>query len=265
MMNNKGNVKKMKRDRTALYAIIIFFLSAFLFSCASSTSRRAALIITPYTQRLSVSGLEEITLLFNEVIPGKPLNETVWDNVAGPFWDVKESGQIGFTQEVSRSWPVSFSVGVMGGSGGVTSTGGGIGVSTEQKPPKTKNRMVIPFGNIFSRTVESAVKNNIKYSTACYKPSCVSLSFSRNVLRIAITNVSVWEEPSNHLNMTVHGKSTFLKNGTVVKEYEFDKAALSQFLGPAASSPNTFIDELNRTATMLAQEATTDIINNTIK
>ena len=253
----------MKRSKIILFATCLQFLATFIYSCSSSQSLRAPLIITPYRQQLSIMGVDDITLIFDEVIPGKPLNETVWDNVVGPFWDGKESSQIGFTQNSSRSWPVSFSVGVAGGSGGHTSSGGGVGVTTG--PKLTKTRIIIPFGNIFVRTFESAIRKNIKHYTACYTPGCASQSSARNALKIKIINVSVWEGPLNHLNLTVHGKSTFLKNGKVVKNYEFTNPLLSQNLGQSTSSPNTFLDEMNRVSNLLAQDASTDIINNTLK
>ena len=253
----------MKRNKIILFATCLIFLATFITSCTSSQSRRAPLVITPYSQQLSVIGVDDITILFDEVIPGKPLNETVWDNAVGPFWDVKESSQIGFTQDSSRSWPVMFSVGVGGFSGGHTSTGGGVGVTTGPKLAKT--RIIIPFGNVFSRIFESAIRTNIKHYTACYTPTCASQSSARTALKIKIINVSVWEEPINHLNLTVHGNSTFLKNGKVVKDYEFDKSIRAQNLGTSASSPNTFMNEMNRISNMLAQDASTDIINNTLK
>jgi hypothetical protein len=253
----------MKLTKIVLFATCLIFLTIFITSCASSHSSRAPLVITPYSQELSVTGVDVITILFDEVIPGKPLNETVWDNAVGPFWDIKESSQIGFTQDSSRSWPVGFSVGVAGGSGGHTSTGGGVGVTTG--PKLTKTRIIIPFGKIFSRIFESAIRTNIKHYTVCYTPTCASQSSAQNALKIKIINVSVWEEPINHLNLIVHGNSTFLKNGKVVKDYEFDKPLLSQNLGTSESSPNTFRNEMNRVANMLAQDASTDIINNTLK
>ncbi|WAC07383.1 MAG: hypothetical protein OS130_14330 [Thermodesulfobacteriota bacterium] len=253
----------MKRNKIILFAICLIFLMTFITSCTSSNPRRAPLVITPYSQQLSVIGVDDITILFEEVIPGKPLNETVWDNAVGPFWDVKESSQIGFTPDSSRSWPVRFSVGVAGGSGGHTSTGGGVGVTTS--PKLTKTRIIIPFGNIFSRIFESAIKTNIKHYTTCYTPTCASQSSVQNTLKIKIINVSVWEEPINHLNLTIHGNSAFLKNGKVVKDYEFTKPLLTQNLGTSASSPNTFINEMNRISNILAQDASTDIINNTLK
>jgi hypothetical protein len=84
------------------------------------------------------------------------LNETVWDNATGAFWDVKESKQIGFTQDYSKFIPVAATAGIIGGAVGGAVAGAAAG------PQLVDTRIVIPFGNVFSITFESAITRNIK-------------------------------------------------------------------------------------------------------
>jgi hypothetical protein len=248
----------MKLNKIIVAATCLIFLSISITSC-TSLSRRKPLEITPYSQQLSLTDLEDINIIFEEVIPGKPLNETVWDNAIGPFWDIKESEQIGFTQDYSKFMPVAASAGVIGGAIGGAVAGVAAG------PKLVKTRIVIPFGNIFSKTFESAIKNNIKNYSVCYTPSCAAQSSVQDLLRIKINNFYVWEGPLNHLNLVVQGKSTYSKSGNVIKDYEFEKSILSHKLGTMMSTHNSFMKEMNRISNSFAQEITTDIIINTIK
>ncbi len=248
----------MKLSRIILAVTCLIFLSISITSC-TSLSRRKPLEITPYSQQLSLTDLEDINIIFEEVIPGKPLNETVWDNATGPFWDIKESEQIGFTQNYSKFMPVAAVAGVVGGAigGAVVGLTGG--------PELVNTRIVIPFGNIFSKTFESAIKNNIKNYFVCYTPSCASQSSAQNSLKIKINNFYVWEGPVNHLNLVVQGKSKYSRSGNVIKDYEFEKSILTHKLGTMMSTHSSFMKEMNRISNSFAQEITTDIIKNTIK
>jgi hypothetical protein len=96
--------------------------------------------------------LEGIHVAFEETLPSKPLSETVWDNAKGPFWDVEESKQIGFTQDYSKFMPVAASAGIIGGAVGGAIAGLAAG------PELVNTRIVIPFGRIFSKTFEDLAK-----------------------------------------------------------------------------------------------------------
>jgi hypothetical protein len=207
---------------------------------------------------LSLTGLSDMHVTFEAVIPGKPLNETVWDNAKGPFWDIKESQQIGFTQDYSKFIPVAATAGVFGGGIGGAAAGAAAG------PELVKTRIVIPFGNIFSRTFESALENNIGEYSICYQPNCNSKSVSQNVLKIKINEFYVWEGPLNHLNLILKGNTISSKNGTVIKKHTFEKSMLSKKLGTVMSTHATFMKEMNRLSNLLAQEASTDILKNMI-
>ena len=77
--------------------------------------------------------------------------------------------------------PVVASAGIIGGA-----IGGAI-VGASAGPELVDTRIFIPFGNVFSKTFESAIDYNIGKYSACYQPGCDSQSASKNVLRIKIT------------------------------------------------------------------------------
>lgn len=245
----------MKSFKIVFTVLCLFFLALSVTSC-STWSRRKPIEIEACSQQFALAGLEELSLVFEEVIPGKPLNETVWDNANGPFWDIEESKQIGFTQDYSEFIPVAASAGVIGGA-----LGGAIAGATAG-PDLVKTRIVIPFGNVFSTTLESAIQNNVGSYSACCQPKCHHLSTAKNVLKIRISEFYVWEGPLNHLNLVVKGNAVVSRNGNVSKEYEFEKAMLSEKLGTMMSTHASFLREMNRLTNKLALNVSTEILNN---
>jgi len=69
----------------------VSYFSSTCYHLLHFLERRKELTIDSYNQQLALTNTEDLKLIFKEVVPGKPLNETVWDNVTGAFWDVKES------------------------------------------------------------------------------------------------------------------------------------------------------------------------------
>lgn len=248
----------MKQLRASLP---VFWLISFIliFTSCASLDRRKPLEIESYKQKISLSSLEGIKIVFEEVIPGKPLNETVWDNAKGPFWDLKESNQIGFTQDYTKFIPVAATAGIIGGAIGGAISGVAVG------PDLVKTRIVIPFGNVFSKNIESAIENNIENYSVCHGPKCSVPSNSNSVLKLKIREFYVWEGPLNHLNLLVKGDSALFEKGIVKKEYEFEKAMLSQKLGGIMSTHASFMKEMNNLSNKLGQDVATDILNNIIK
>jgi len=206
-----------------------------------------------------LENVQNINIIFEEVLPGKPLNETVWDNRSGPFWDIQESKQIGFTQDYKKFVPVVFTAGLLGGAIGGAVVVGAAG------PRLVDTRIVVPFGNVFSGTLESAIKNNHKNYSVCFNPPCKSQAPSRNELQIKVEKFFVWEGPLNHLNLYVKGVSRYRRTGNEIREYRFEKSMLSQKLGSVMSTHRSFLKEMNRITNLFAQEITTDVITNTIK
>jgi hypothetical protein len=248
----------MKPNRMVLVVTFLISLSISNSSC-TTLPRRQPLDTIPYTLQIPSENVENINIIFEEVLPGKPLNETVWDNKSGPFWDIQESKQIGFTQDYKKFVPVVVSAGILGGA----IVGTAVGVAAGPKLVDT--RIVIPFGNIFSGTFESAIKNNFKHYSICFNPSCKSQASSPKQLNIKVEKFYVWEGPLNHLNLYAQGECRYTKPGESIKEHRFEKSMLSQKLGTMMSTHKSFMKEMNRISNLFAQEITTDIINNTIK
>ncbi len=248
----------MKPNRIPLVVAFLISLSISISSC-TTVPRRQPLDTTSYTLQIPLENVDNINIVFEEVLPGKPLNETVWDNKSGPFWDIQESKQIGFTQDYKKFVPVVVSAGVLGGAIGGAVVGAAAG------PTLVDTRIVVPFGNIFSGTFESAIKNNFKQYSICFNPSCKSQAPSQNELKIKVEKFYVWEGPLNHLNLYAQGESRYTRAGDSTKGHRFETSMLSQKLGTVMSTHKSFMKEMNRISNLFAQEITTDIIRNTIK
>lgn len=242
-----------------LFWIICLLLLLFSTSGCTTWARRMPLEVTPYNQQLPLPGFEEIQVVLEETLLKKPLNETVWDNSTCAFWDVEESKQIGFTQDYSKFMPVAATAGVLGGA-----IGGAV-ASLSAGPSLVNTRIVIPFGNIFSQTLESAIAANSKKFFVCYSLNCKNPIVAQDLLRVKIDEFYAWEGPLNHINLVVKGKSVYLKNGSIVKQYSFEKELLAQKLGTIMSTHATFMREMNRVSNVLAQEVTADIMSNTFR
>ena len=78
--------------------LVLLLAASFLAGCGITLfpTKRKPLEITFIEKDLPTRS-QKILVKFQEVIPDKPLKETVWDNVYGPFWDVEESQRIGYT------------------------------------------------------------------------------------------------------------------------------------------------------------------------
>lgn len=248
----------MKLSRSFLWIICLLFLLYSAFGC-TTWARRTPLEVAPYNQQLPLSGIEEIQVVLEESLPRKPLNETVWDNRVGPFWDIEESRQIGFTQDYSEFTPVVVTAGAFGGA-----IGGAI-ASLSAGPSLVKTRIVIPFGNIFSKTLESAIAANSSKYSLCYSPNCDTQKDAEESLKVRIDEFYVWEGPLNHLNLVVKGTSEYSRSGRTRKRHSFEKSLLSQKLGTMMSTHASFMKEMNRVSNALAQDVTTDIVSNTLK
>ncbi|NWF35378.1 hypothetical protein [Mariprofundus sp. KV] len=237
-------------------SLIVLLIST---SSCTTASNRKPLEIMPYTEKLKSTDITNIKLVFTEVVSGKPFNETVWDNKVGAFWDVKESNQIGYTQDYSKFIPVAVAGGLVGGV-----VGGTIAASSAGKDGLIDTRIVIPFGKIISTTFESALKTNSISHSSCYVSTCTSEASSQDVLSIHIDELYLWEEPLNHINLVIKGKSTYSSKGEIVTQYSFEKSMLAQRLAKVTSTSTALIKEMNRLSNVLAQEISTMIIINSL-
>ncbi len=230
---------KIGTMRTLLALVCGVTALSLLSSC--TLPRRKSLQVTTFSQTAPAVPRKQVVVSFEQAVPGKPLNETVWDNISGPFWDVKESKQIGFNQHYQPQFyaipPAS--------------------VSTV----KVDTRIVIPFGNIFSTVVGSAARAHFAEAEVCYDANCVQRAEGKPLLSVKIEKFAVWEAPLNHLNFYAKGRSSYRENGTA-KNYEFEKSMLQQKLGSVLSTHNKMIGEMSKLANQFADELTAEIFKN---
>jgi hypothetical protein len=241
--------KNMTLRKTLLIAFCLILTISFLSAC--SLPRRKNLEIASFSQPLTLKIPSQIVVQFEQTIQGKPLTETVWDNVKGPFWDVKESNQIGFTQNYQ---PQFFAV-----------PPPLLPAVAQSGVHLIDTRIVVPFGNIFSGVFVSAIEKNGKEMTACFDQLCLAASPVPDVLKVKIERFLVWEDPLNHLNFYAKGFSSYSRNHIAVKEYAFERSLLTQKLGSVLSTHNTFIIKMNSLSNQFAEEITTDVLKNTLK
>jgi hypothetical protein len=231
--------------------VLMLICSSVLISSLSGCAwpRRSDLIIDEI-ENTNVTYPYNVTVLFSEVIPGKPLKETVWDNVNGPFWDQKESQQIGFTQnyQVNNFLIPPAMLPLMAAAPDIT-------IDTQ---------IIIPFGNIFSSVFESGVKRTFKGYKTCFTERSPILQNSENLLQIEVDSFYVWEYPLNHINFYVKGDTLFTKNDQIVKIYSFEKKFLQKKVGGIFNTHKSFIKEMNRLANVYAKEITVEILQNSI-
>jgi hypothetical protein len=235
----------MKSKRIAITCLCVIVLSSILSSCA--LPRRKPVQIASFNQTLPAVSRESLVIKFEESVSGKPLNQTVWDNISGPFWDVTESKQIGFTQHYKAQFfavppPLLPAVAQSG-------------------VDLIDTQIVIPFGNIFSSIIESAAQKTFQPVLFCYDEDCLRGASIPAVLKLKIEKFFVWEAPLNHLNLYVKGKSSYWRSGTIVKDYEFERSMLSQRLGSVLSTHSAFMDEMNRVSNQFAGDLAAEVFS----
>lgn len=77
--------------RRTVLLLLVTALAVSLQACGTTMNpvKRKPLRIDPMETSV-VPGAQPILVRFEEKLAGKPLSETVWDNVSGAFWDVEE-------------------------------------------------------------------------------------------------------------------------------------------------------------------------------
>jgi hypothetical protein len=225
----------MRTSRTTL------MLAALCLLCTScALPKRRPLEIGASNAQLSSTRNERLIATFEPSVSGKPLNETVWDNVSGPFWDKKESKQIGFTQNYKPQFflipPPLLPAVAKNGAGLVDS------------------QIVIPFGNIFTTLFDSAAQRSFSKVVTCFEQDCAKTSESSAEIRVKIEKFLVWEAPLNHINFHINGTTAFFSPAQPKKEYSFQNELLNQKLGTVMSTHNSFIREMNKIADQFADQ-----------
>lgn len=236
------------------FSVVVSFTLLIVLLSACSWERRKPLTMGEISESLP-SHPGTIVVYFAEVVPSKPLPETVWDNVSGPFWNVTESNQIGFTQHYKAQFfaipPAALPAVAQSGANLVDS------------------QIVMPFGRTFTGLFESALKKSFNKYLICYDKPCLEKAIQKDDLRTALTieikSFYVWEGPLNHLNLYADGSSRLTsKDGNLIKDYHFEKDLLKQKLGSVLSTHSSFITEMNRLLNKFSQDIAVQIITKTI-
>lgn len=221
-----------------------------------SPVKRKPLSVSPVETSLSSSS-QKILVRFDSPLPERPLAETVWDNAVGAFWDVKESRQIGFTQDYSKMIVAEAVGGALGGAV----------VGAVAGPQLVKTRMVIPFGRIFEGVFEPGLQKVFPHSAMCYddatEQSELLASGAKYVVKVRVKGFQVWENPLNHINLRA-GVEAGVYRAENLTQPEFTLQAnhlvTNQSIGSVMSTSSGFIKEMNRISNQFTGELSNDLL-----
>ncbi|MCG8637535.1 MAG: hypothetical protein MI863_27155 [Desulfobacterales bacterium] len=191
---------------------------------------------------------KKVLVFFKPKISGKPVFETVWDNMQGPFWNPVESNQIGYTQDYEFT-PIVLPA----GASIITTVRG--------------TQIVIPFGRVFSKTMASAAKKSYAQSKICFYDECKEQFYNDadSVIVISINHFSVKERPMNHINFQLRlGIEIFEKTSGKTKK-ETIQTELKEFkLGTMASTSYGFIEKMNEAINSFSELSAKKVIEKDI-
>lgn len=235
----------MKRNLAAV--VVIASLALLLQSCMMvNPVKRQPLSISEYGRSLPLQD-KTILVQFTPVVHGKPLDQTIWDNIQGPIWDIDESHQIGYTQDYQFT-PV-----IMPGVATVATTVRG-------------TRIVIPFGNTFVTIFKSALNKSFRKALICLKEVCSEHNQAKFdvVVNMNVDQFRVFESPMNHINFQLKVTSQIQRgdNKTMPKQSSYTLNAFK--LGSIASTSYGFIGKMNEAINQFTEDAVSDLIKNII-
>src|SRR5688572_26858911 len=248
--------------RSAARLLLIAAFGLFMSGCGATLSpvKRKPVQVSSLETSLPSSG-RKILVRFASTLPGKPLAETVWDNVSGAFADAEESRQIGFTQNYSKLVAAAAAGAVIGGP-----VGGGVGGAVVGKHP-SYTRIVIPFGRIFQGVFESGLQNTFPNSLTCSDDACelekLKSAEPTRVVRLRVAEFQVWEEPLNHINLRAMVECKVHQAGLTNKlDYIFEARdeATKQSIGSVMTTSAGFIKEMNKISNRFAGALSEEIL-----
>jgi hypothetical protein len=233
--------------RSGLFFIVI--LSVFSSGCGVTLSpvKRKPLEIYPLATSLAPS-TQPILVHFESTLSGIPLSETVWDNASGAFADIKESHQIGFTQNYTKLlYPPA--------------------LGATLKPDYT--RIVIPFGRIFEGVFQSGLQKVFSNSSVnldeSNEPEKSQTTTSKYMVSLKIVEFHVWEDPLNHLNLktVIECKwSQPSETGQPEHVYMTTREITNQPIGSAMSTSSGFINEMDKVSNQFAASVSEELLKN---
>jgi hypothetical protein len=234
--------------RTPAGLLLVAAVSVFISGCGITLSpiKRRPLEVYPLETSLAPNS-RVILVRFESTLPGTPLSETVWDNESGPFADIKESKQIGYTQDYSK--PLLY------------------GEQAAFEPDYT--RIFIPFGQIFQGVFQSGLQKVFPNSLACSDDSCelekLQSAVPRHVVRLKVTEFQVWEEPLNHINLKAMVECKVYRAGITNQPeyvYEARHAVTNQSIGSVMTTSSGFIRKMDKISNGFAAALSEDILEN---
>lgn len=243
--------------------LLLVLVTSFISGCGVTLSpvKRKPLEIFPMETSLT-SNSQPFLVRFESTLPGKPLSETVWDNVSGAFSDTNESEQIGFTQDYSKLVPVAAGGAVGGAIGGLV-----VGSSGMTRPDYT--RIVIPFGRIFQEVFQSGLQKAFPNSSSCSddlsESEKIQSTTPKYIVRLKVREFQVWEEPLNHLNMKAIVECKVYQSGKLNQleyAYEAHHEIKNQSIGSVMSTSSGFIKEMDKISNAFAAVLSEDLLEN---
>ncbi|HXF10118.1 MAG TPA: hypothetical protein VN625_04985 [Desulfuromonadaceae bacterium] len=176
-------------------------------------------------------------VIFNEVIPGHPLPETIWDQ-SGPFWDAAHSHNIGFVQNYT-DYIVALNI---------------------------HSRQMIPFGRIFSDMITVATSNAFLRCDVAFSPQTAqSITNPPPDVQISINidRFRVWESPMNNLNFSLDCHYQVIdRTKNTSTEYRLSRKAGPLYLGSMFHWDSYFIKQTERQTDLFTEQAVAEILQN---
>jgi hypothetical protein len=237
-------------------AVLSLFVAAAIFmtGCGVTLSpvKRMALEVVPLKTSLPPD-LRVILVRFESTLPGTPLSETVWDNRSGPFPDVKESRQIGFTQDYGIYEKHLFDE----------------QATVEAALDPSYTRIFIPFGRILQGVFESGLQKAFPNSLVCSDDSCelekLQSAAPPPVVRLKVAEFTVWEEPLNHLNLKAVVEYRVYRAGNTNQPDFIGEArheVAHQSIGSVMTTSSGFMKKMNQMSNEFAGVLAEEILKN---
>lgn len=236
--------------------VLIAAATALLSGCGVTLSpaKRKPLEVSPLQTSLRpVPG--KILVRFESTLPGQPLCETVWDNASGPFQDAVESKQIGFTQNYSKLVAANLV--------------GGAAASGVVATHPTYTRIVIPFGRLFEGVFESGLRKVFPESLVCSDApdelEKLRTTKPRQLVRLAVKEFRVWEQPLNHINLSAMVECRVYRADTTEEPtyvFRVNRQITNQAIGTKLSTSSTFLREMNKVSNTFAGHLSEEILEN---
>lgn len=165
-----------------------------LTACAAP--KYADVVLPPPARPAGAATLSPRAIVFFEpAVPGRPLLETVWDNVDGPQWNPAESTKIGFTQHYSLPAAAFVPQPVR------------VGLFASGQASFVSSRIMMPLGRLIATACEQQLKAHFAQVTVCFDASCVAQAQATpaTLLGVAITQAAVAETRTNRVSLAAKG------------------------------------------------------------